>query len=260
MVNLVSLDGSGYARTEEPRMVGTITVHRYQLGSLLPDDARRAAAAIDMLLRDNAHLLPLFPRNPPEALEEQVTQNPHLVINGRAVCLASLPKADVEFTYVDSLFSEAPIDLPIQCERGHFLEEKFVRHWVPRAGDVCPGGDHRIGSTNFDPRLYLTTHADMQRASRRIQRDREGDANAQRQGEELNRQREILQIQRIRFEQVASCVRPDRSLKLGGTSIKAVVKLVPFIVQTSLKAGSNTIKEMLKKLPIISFFLWVSSW
>jgi len=149
-INFRALNGV-FTRTEDERRIQGRDIHRF---SLIPRmEAARVAAAIQSFLEDNSDLVLVSKPRMREDLGIKAIQCPHLTINGDAVCLSDRPKgpSDISPYVKDVFFSEALIEEPIKCSRGHVFEREHIIVWVEQKGNYCPYGEHHaVGSLTPD--------------------------------------------------------------------------------------------------------------
>ena len=113
-----------------------------------------AALKIVELLERNRNLIPTFEFNKKlKNLQELISANPVLTINGNAVCLSkeAYAPAGAE-SYCDDFFSQSLLVDPIKCRAGHVLERSRAEFYVTHSKGKCPAG-HEMGEMQEDASL-----------------------------------------------------------------------------------------------------------
>lgn len=145
VTNLNALAGSGYLMDGPERNIGARRILRYGLSNSGSIDS--AHNSIQALINQNPHLLLLNRLNPGQTLRDLISSCRYLVINGNTLCLTNKGKAPSEIDLIcqDIFFSEALIEEPIKCSKGHVFEKKFIEQWIYLKGDgCCPQGQHPV--------------------------------------------------------------------------------------------------------------------
>ncbi len=134
---------------------GKQLVTQYVLHNDAPETITTATQGILALLSNHPPLCATFSTQPQEHLETEIKTKKFLVINGNVVCLSDEKKAPISApkNFVDRFFSLSLLKNPVACIKNHYLEQTYLPFWIAKHGNVCPGGDHPIVSTETDINL-----------------------------------------------------------------------------------------------------------
>ena len=245
------------------------TICKYLLSETSDDSLKKAASAINQLVKDNGHFCATFSLTR-ERIIALLRTKPYLVINGSAVSLTSV--RDTEScsnpNFKDKYFTEALIKNPSRCPRGHSFERDLALIWKKQKGDVCPAGPtHTIGALAVDEDLKhdITAYRTAQESVQ--QRDREvADALQRQQLLNAASRLEIAQLQRqlpdlpsLKTQLPLLLAATGKvTIKLGGKTVcktggKLAAKL---FTQTATKAGAKAAgKTAAKAVPFIGLLI-----
>ncbi len=246
-INFGPLDGV-FNRTEGQRVELGRSIHRFQLNPQVQMAA--VSASITTFLQNNPNLVLVSKPLAGEDLAGKATRCPHLTINGDAVCLSDKLKSPdhVDLLAKDAFFSEAFIEEPIQCPRGHVFEREYIEAWVELKGDLCPfQGNHVVGAPlEVDP--YL---AERVRAIREYYRHQEAVNRASQ--EDARQALDGMALQNARITALQAAIKPDRTFDIAGGAMKIVVKGGALAgARMVCKTSECALHSFVKKVPVVS--------
>jgi len=144
----------------------------------------------------------------------------------------------------DIFFSEALIEEPIKCTRGHIFEREHIAGWVEEKGDFCPyQEDHGVGSLTPDDSEVARVRSAIER------HQRQADLNQAMQ-DQLQQTQNQLAIQNVQLNAVEARLRIDRTSDLVGGLIK--VSLQGGALIGAKMAKGPALDAVLKQVPVIS--------
>ncbi len=139
-----------FSRTEQIELEGQMIV-KYRFDKPEIAMVAQAAEIIENLLRANQFLCPTFHR---ETLATDLLRKPYLTIKGKIDRGMSVSICEVESEENDryrDYFTDGPTIHPVRCSNNHLFERDLACIWREKKGDICPVGDHPIGSLVSTP-------------------------------------------------------------------------------------------------------------
>lgn len=194
-------------------------IFRYRLANQEGIDT--AHNAITNLMAQNT-LLQLVNTIPAgQTLRDLVSNSRYLVINGNVFCFTNKAKAplDIDLICRDIFFSDALIEEPVRCTRGHMFEKRFIARWIELRGeDCCPQGQHQVGEIEDDHLLKREIQDKINALAANTVKKNEIMTTLEKTAEEYNRQNCKLSAYSLTMNPLSitySFTPPDQSLALA---------------------------------------------
>lgn len=227
-------------------------IHQYLLKGTSTDDVARAKQAMTQLWGSHDRYFSTF--NVPVD-DDAIRNNPHLIINGRAVCISDTPPTG-QIKYAD-LFSRALAKNPTRCSHGHLLERERAEYWSRQSNGMCLMGDHAIGPIVLDEvmqekiRIYLIFNPTNQSAdtSKAI---RVAEAIGKKENDELEVRADRNEEIAIRQEAILNRVAVQTTACLGKVAFKVSTRAIAKAILKNqakkqlIKGGVKITEEAIK--------------